>query len=127
MELGTVQLTVAIGEREDHTEEVTGRCGLSAKQYHAVLAQLAGVGMCVFSLILVVGISAGMRTKPDSWYLLPYLCVVLGAVAAWVARIAVHPKVACRCFWSTRLCMQHRSFRFPSTVRVTALQRNTEP
>ena len=120
-----MQLTVAIGEREDHTEGVTGPCGLSAKQYHAVLAQLAGVGMCVFSLILA-GIFVGIGSS-DIWYALPYLWVVLGAVASWVARIAVHPKVACRCFWSTRLCMQHRSFRFPSTVRVTALQRNPEP
>ena len=106
-----MQLTVAIGEREDHTEEVTGRCGLSAKLYHAVLAQLAGIGMCVFIGILVVAISAGPGSQtPEVWYALPYLGVVLGAVAAWVARIAVHPKGACRCFWSTRLCMQHCTF-----------------
>ena len=111
MELGTVQLTVAIGEREDHTEEVTGRCGLSAKLYHAVLAQLAGIGMSAFSLILVIGISSRNRIpNPEVWFVLSFLWIVLGAVAAWVARIAVHPKGACRCFWSTRLCMQHCSF-----------------
>ena len=112
MELGTVQLTVAIGEREDHTEEVTGRCGLSAKLYHAVLAQLAGIGMCVFSLILVFSLISSITRipRPEVWFVLSFLWIVLGAVAAWVARIAVHPKGACRCFWSTRLCMQHCSF-----------------
>ena len=104
-----MQLTVAIGEREDHTEEVTGPCGLSAKQYHAVLAQLAGVGMCVFSLILV-SIYAGPNQPISDFGALSFLWIVLGAVAAWVARIAVHPKGACRCFWSTRLCMQHCTF-----------------
>ena len=114
MELGTVQLTVAIGEREDHFEEVTMPCGCSADLF----MQLAQLGWLMGALALIL-FPIVARYGDDGQLIASYeggsvgaiiYYGLFGAVAAWVARIAVHPKVACRCFRSTRLCMQHCTF-----------------